>query len=133
MSHARNSTRLPASASNQLIYCFLENRSKKSTVDQVVLLIKNIKDFFETKNKKANAIFVNLIAAYGTTIAYKLGFNCKLLRFLGHFETTQYSQLGCGQSDVASWVVASYPRLRKTVSSLRETILLQNRSKLIPF
>ena len=40
-------------------------RRKKSTVDQVVLLIKNIEDFFEAK-KKAGAVFVNLKAAYDT-------------------------------------------------------------------
>ena len=37
----------------------------KSTVDQVVLLTKNIEDSFETK-KKASALFVNLTAAYDT-------------------------------------------------------------------
>ena len=52
-------------------------------MDQVVLLIKNIKNFLETKNKKTNAIFANLAAAYDITTSYKLGFSCKLLRFLG--------------------------------------------------
>ena len=42
---ARNSRRLPTFASNQFIYCFLEKRRKKSTADQIVLLIQNIEDF----------------------------------------------------------------------------------------
>ena len=51
----------------------------KSTVDQVVLLTKNIEDFFEAK-KKAGAIFIDLTAAYDT-VWYR-GHTCKLLRLL---------------------------------------------------
>ena len=50
-------------------------------MDQVVLFIQNIEDFVEPK-KMASAIFVNLTAADDTAMAYKLDFNCKLLRFL---------------------------------------------------
>ena len=42
-------------------------------------------------------------------------------------------QLVCGQSDEASWVAASCPRPSKTVSDVRETVLLQNQSRLILF
>ena len=77
---ARNSRHLPKSASNQLIYCFLNNRSKKSTVDQVVLLIQNHENFLKIKIKNASAIFDDLTTAYDTAIAHKFGFNCKLLR-----------------------------------------------------
>ena len=54
-------------------------RRGKSTVDQVVLLTQNIKDFFEAK-KKAGALFVNLTAAYDTV--WHRGLTCKLLRLL---------------------------------------------------
>ena len=40
-------------------------RRGKSTVDQVVLLTQNIKDFLEAK-KKAGVVFVNLTAVYDT-------------------------------------------------------------------
>ena len=36
----------------------------------------------DDKNKKGRAIFVDLTTAYDTAIAYKLGLNCKLVRFL---------------------------------------------------
>ena len=42
-------------------------------------------------------------------------------------------QLHCRQSDAANWVAASYPRPSKTVSGLRETMLLRNQSRLILF
>ena len=42
-------------------------------------------------------------------------------------------QLGCGQSDAASWIAASCPRPSKTLSSVRETASLQNRSRFISF
>ena len=51
----------------------------KSTVDQVVLLIQNIEDSFEAKNK-AGAVFVDLTAAYD--IVWHRGLTCKLLRLL---------------------------------------------------
>ena len=54
-------------------------RSRKSTVDQVVLVTKNIDDSFEAK-KKAVAVFVDLTAAYDTV--WHRGFTCKLLRLL---------------------------------------------------
>ena len=54
-------------------------RHGKSTVDQVVLLTQNIKDFFEAK-KKAGAVFVDLRAAYDTV--WHRGLTCKLLRLL---------------------------------------------------
>ena len=54
-------------------------RRGKSTVDQVVLLTKNIEVSFETK-KKAGAVFVNLTAAYDTV--WHRGLTCKLLRLL---------------------------------------------------
>ena len=54
-------------------------RCGKSTVDQVVLLTQNIKDFFEAK-KKTRAVFVDLTAAYDTV--WHRGLTCKLLRFL---------------------------------------------------
>ena len=54
-------------------------RRGKSTLDQVVLLTKNIEDSFETK-KKADALFVNLTAAYDTV--WHRGLTCKLLRLL---------------------------------------------------
>ena len=75
MSPTKNSRYLSRSASNQLIYCFPENKSKMSTLDQVVLLMQNIEDFLVNKNK-AGAVFVNLTAAYGIAMAYKYGFNC---------------------------------------------------------
>ena len=54
-------------------------RRGKSTLDQVVLLTKNIEDSFETK-KKADALFVNLTAAYNTV--WHRGLTYKLLRLL---------------------------------------------------
>ena len=54
-------------------------RRGKSIVDQVVLLIQNIEDSFEAKNK-AGAVFVNLTAAYDTV--WHRGLACKLLRRL---------------------------------------------------
>ena len=54
-------------------------RCGKSTIDQVVLLTQNIKDFFEAK-KKASATFVDLTAAYDTV--WHCGLTCKLLRLL---------------------------------------------------
>ena len=54
-------------------------RRGKSTVDQVVLLTQNIKDFFEAK-KNTGAVFVNLTAAYDTV--WHCGLTCKLLRLL---------------------------------------------------
>ena len=54
-------------------------RHGRSTVDQTVLLMKNIEDSFETK-KKADAVFVNLTAAYD--IVWHRGLTCKLLRLL---------------------------------------------------
>ena len=54
-------------------------RRGKSTVDQVVLLTQNIKDFFEAK-KKAGAVFIDLTAAYDTV--WHCGLTCKLLRLL---------------------------------------------------
>ena len=54
-------------------------RRGKSTVDQVVLLTRNIEDFFEAK-KKAGAVFVDLTAAYDTV--WHRGLTCKLLRLL---------------------------------------------------
>ena len=54
-------------------------RRGKSTVDQVVLLTKNIEDSFEAK-KKAGAVFVNLTDAYDTV--WHRGLICKLLRLL---------------------------------------------------
>ena len=50
-----------------------------STVDQVVLLTQNIEDSFEAK-KKANAVLIDLTAAYDTV--WHLGITCKLLRLL---------------------------------------------------
>ena len=52
---------------------------EKSTIDQVVLLTKNIEDSFGAK-KKAGAIFVNLTAAYDTV--WHRDLTCKLLRVL---------------------------------------------------
>ena len=54
-------------------------RCKKSTIDQVVLLTQNIKDSFEAK-KKADAVFVDLTAAYDTV--WHRGLTCNLLRLL---------------------------------------------------
>ena len=54
-------------------------RRGKSTVDQVVLLTRNIEDSFEAK-KKVAAVFVNLTAAYD--IVWHRGLTCKLLRLL---------------------------------------------------
>ena len=54
-------------------------RRGKSTLDQVVLLTKNIEDSFEAK-KKAGAVFINLTAAYDTV--WHRGLTCKLLRLL---------------------------------------------------
>ena len=75
MSPTKNSRCLPTSASNQLIYSLPENRSKKSTLDQVILLMQNMEDIIEAKNKRTGAILVNLTAAYDTASAYKLGFD----------------------------------------------------------
>ena len=54
-------------------------RRGKSTVDHVVLLTQNIKNFFEAK-KKAGAVFIDLTAAYDTV--WHRGLTCKLLRLL---------------------------------------------------
>ena len=54
-------------------------RRWKSTVDQVVLLIQNIKDTFEAKNK-VGALFVDLTPAYDTV--WHRGLTYKLLRLL---------------------------------------------------
>ena len=54
-------------------------RCGKSSVDHVVLLTQNIKDFFGAK-MKAGAVFVDLTAAYDT-VGHR-GFICKLLRLL---------------------------------------------------
>ena len=54
-------------------------RCGKSMVDQVVLLIQNIKDSFKAK-KKASATFVDLTAAYDTV--WHHGLTCKLRRLL---------------------------------------------------
>ena len=54
-------------------------RHRKSTVDQVVLLTRNTKDFLRQK-MKAGAVFVNLTAAYDTF--WHRGLTCKLLRVL---------------------------------------------------
>ena len=51
--------------------------TRKSTVDQVVLLTQNIEDSFEAK-KKAGAVFINLTAAYDTV--WHRCLTCKLLR-----------------------------------------------------
>ena len=53
-------------------------RSGKSTVDQVVLLTQNIENTFEAK--KADAVFVDLTAAYDTV--WHCGLAWKLLRLL---------------------------------------------------
>ena len=52
-------------------------RRGSSAVDQTVLLTQNIEDSFEAK-KKADVVFVNLTAAYGTV--WHGGLTCKLLR-----------------------------------------------------
>ena len=54
-------------------------RRGRSTVDQTVLLTQNTEDSFETK-KKANAVLVNLTAAYD--IVWHSGLTCKLLKLL---------------------------------------------------
>ena len=54
-------------------------RSRKSTVNQVILLTQNIENFFAAKNR-ASIVFVYLIAAYDSV--RHSGFICKLLRFL---------------------------------------------------
>ena len=54
-------------------------RRGKSTVDQVVLLTRNIEDSFEAK-KKAGAVFADLTAAYDTV--WHRGLTCKLLKLL---------------------------------------------------
>ena len=54
-------------------------RREKSTVDQIVLLTQNIENSFEAK-KKADAVFVNLTAAYDTV--WHRGLTCKLLKLL---------------------------------------------------
>ena len=51
----------------------------KSTIDQVVLLTQNIEDSFKAK-KKADAVFIDLTAAYNTV--WHRGLTCKLLRLL---------------------------------------------------
>ena len=51
----------------------------KSIIDQVVLLLQNMKDTFEAK-KKAGAVFVCLTAAYDTV--WHRGTTCSLLRLL---------------------------------------------------
>ena len=53
-------------------------RRGKSTVDQVVMLTQKLEDSFETK-KKADAVFVDLTAAYDT-VRHR-GLTCKLLKF----------------------------------------------------
>ena len=52
-------------------------RHGRSTMDQTALLTQNIEDFFEAK--KADAVFVDLTAAYDT-VCHR-GHTCKLLRF----------------------------------------------------
>ena len=51
----------------------------RSTVDQVTLLTQDIEDSFSAK-KKAEAVFVDLTAAYDTV--WHRGLTCKLLRLL---------------------------------------------------
>ena len=51
----------------------------RSTVDQVALMIPEIKDCFSAK-KKAGAVFVDLTAAYDTV--WHRGLACKLLRLI---------------------------------------------------
>ena len=53
-------------------------RRGRSTVDQTVLLTRNIEDSFEAK-KKAGALFVHLTAACGTV--WHRGLTCKFLGF----------------------------------------------------
>ena len=53
-------------------------RRGRSTVDQTVLLTRNVEYSFEAK--KAGAVFVDLTAAYDTV--WQRGFTCKLLRLL---------------------------------------------------
>ena len=54
-------------------------RHGRSTVDQTVLLTKNVEGSYEAK-KKAGAVFVNLTEAYDTV--WHHGLTCKLLRLL---------------------------------------------------
>ncbi|XP_076823231.1 uncharacterized protein LOC143469422 [Clavelina lepadiformis] len=54
-------------------------RHGRSTVDQVTLMTQDIEDSFSAK-KKADAVFVDLTAAYDTV--WHTGLTCKLLRLL---------------------------------------------------
>ena len=49
-------------------------------VDQFLLLLQNIEERFLAKKKEADAVFVDLTAAYDTV--WHCGFTCKLLRLL---------------------------------------------------
>ena len=54
-------------------------RRGRSTVDQVTLLTQKIEDSYSAK-KKADAVFIDLVAAYDTV--WHRGLTCKLLRLL---------------------------------------------------
>ena len=69
--------------------------------------------------------FVNLTAAYDTVISFKLGFNCKLLRFLLDKRVVLMIIKLVHNEGFTLTITAS-----KIVSGVRETVFLQNQSRL---
>ena len=81
---ARNSKRLPTFASNQFIYCFLEKRRKKSTADQIVLLIQKSRILSGLPSHKIFLIYPRPYSYYLCIIfgLAELGLNIDKLRVL---------------------------------------------------
>ena len=96
-------------------------RRGKSTVDQVVLLTQNIEDSFETK--KANAIFIDLTAAYDTV--WHRGLTCKLLRLLPDKHMVKMiMELVRNQSFILTTSDSKQSRLRRLKNSIPQGSVL---------
>ena len=97
-------------------------RRWKSTVDQVVLLTQNIEDFFEVK-KKADAVFVNLTAAYDTV--WHRGLTCKLLRLLrDKYMVRMIMELVRNRSFILTIGDSKQSRLRRLKNGVPEGLVL---------
>ena len=84
----------------------------------------NIREFF-SRLRRMPILFVNLTAAYDTVISFKLDFNCKLLTFLldkcvVRIIIKLVHNEGFTLTDTIS----------KIISGVRETVFLQNQSRL---
>ena len=70
-------------------------------------------------------LFVNLTTAYDTVVSFKLDFNCKLLRFLlDKYIVLMITKLVHNEDFTLMATVS------KIVSGVRETVFLQNQSRL---